>query len=227
MQELEEKVERKYARSRLQGVAVTGVGGAGKTQLVLEYVEKHNWKYDTILWWNAESEETLRSSITECCAELRLSVSSQDEHRKQSLAEDHSVKQLLRWLRSRLKEQAWLVISDNADSPSLLSTLQAVVPQMVPITKCGTIINTSQDTHATRLLDRGFVRVDQMEVTEAQSLLEAAFNNEDIPIDDAFHEMLGELASVLDRFPLALELARAAISEKIDAGHGASRALEQ
>jgi hypothetical protein len=40
-------------------IALYGLGGVGKTQLVLEYVYSHRDKYERIYWISAASEDTL------------------------------------------------------------------------------------------------------------------------------------------------------------------------
>ena len=42
---------------------ISGSGGIGKTQIVLEYTFRNSVKYDYIFWINAESETTLNSSL--------------------------------------------------------------------------------------------------------------------------------------------------------------------
>jgi hypothetical protein len=44
-------------------VALYGLGGAGKTQLALEYVHSHREGYDRIYWISAVSEGTLISGF--------------------------------------------------------------------------------------------------------------------------------------------------------------------
>lgn len=55
-------------------VAVIGLGGTGKTQLVLRYIEEHEREYDTVLWIDVRSEKTAWSSYERCCRALRLPV---------------------------------------------------------------------------------------------------------------------------------------------------------
>jgi hypothetical protein len=52
------------------------------------------------------------------------------------------VKAVLSWLRARAEDKRWLV---NADDPSWVSSI-------VPKGKAGTVILTSQDVRASRLL---------------------------------------------------------------------------
>jgi hypothetical protein len=38
------------SKSLVHSLAATGLGGTGKTQLVLHYIENNRKRYDTILW---------------------------------------------------------------------------------------------------------------------------------------------------------------------------------
>src|SRR5579871_1189698 len=53
-------------------LALTGTGGMGKTQIVLEYAYRHQHEYTAIFWVSAASEDTIRSSfidIMQCIVE--------------------------------------------------------------------------------------------------------------------------------------------------------------
>jgi CO dehydrogenase nickel-insertion accessory protein CooC1 len=56
----------------VHALAVTGLGGTGKAQLVLHYIEEHKQNYDTILWIDAQDETALRSSFARCCNALSI-----------------------------------------------------------------------------------------------------------------------------------------------------------
>ncbi|KAK3614147.1 hypothetical protein LTR56_027444 [Elasticomyces elasticus] len=65
-EQLEAKLGKPYPGKKLAHAAtVTGLGGTGKTQLVLRYIEEHEQDYKSILWIDARrrSEETARSSF--------------------------------------------------------------------------------------------------------------------------------------------------------------------
>ena len=74
IEELGVKLGKRHGGAGLaHAIAVTGIGGTGKTQLVLRYIEEHEEEYDTILWIDVRSEETalgfrvirVRGSLTE------------------------------------------------------------------------------------------------------------------------------------------------------------------
>ena len=74
--ELDEKLGKAHGTGLAHAVAVIGLGGTGKTQLVLRYIEEHEEDYDTVFWIDVRSEETARSSYERCCRELGLPIES-------------------------------------------------------------------------------------------------------------------------------------------------------
>src|SRR5437016_2505397 len=50
-------------RSTRSVVVLHGLGGIGKTQLALAYARRHEEKYTTIFWLNANDEDSLRLSF--------------------------------------------------------------------------------------------------------------------------------------------------------------------
>src|SRR4051812_30090732 len=45
--------------------ALTGIGGMGKTQIVLEYAYQYQYDYTAIFWVSATSEDTIRTSLND------------------------------------------------------------------------------------------------------------------------------------------------------------------
>jgi hypothetical protein len=75
LSEIEEKLRtRDVSRHRPHAVAIYGLGGTGKTQLALKYIEDHEDEYNPILWIDARDLETVRSSFERCVSELRIPV---------------------------------------------------------------------------------------------------------------------------------------------------------
>jgi hypothetical protein len=106
---IEEKLHKSHA------LALYGLGGTGKTQLALRYVQEHKEDYDPILWIDARDQETTRSSFVRCAAELQLQVNTAS-NKGSSLTDSVAVQAVLRWLRDRKdSDDEWLVVVDNAD----------------------------------------------------------------------------------------------------------------
>ena len=144
-EELGQKLRRVCGGKRPpQAVAVKGLGGTGKTQLVLRYIQEHDEEYKTVLWLDVRSEETARSSYERCCRALCLPVEVSTANR--SLQDVPYVQSVLLLLQNSALEEKWLVVVDNADD------LSCNVSALVPKGKAGTVIVTSQDAQASRLL---------------------------------------------------------------------------
>jgi tetratricopeptide (TPR) repeat protein len=201
-------------------VAVTGLGGTGKTQLVLRYIEEHEEEYDTILWIDVRSEETARASYERCCRKLGLQVEAVLSERP--LQDVPSVQLVLSWLRDRGEDKRWLAVVDNADDMSW------DVSGVVPKGKAGTVIVTSQDAQASRLLGgcTPTVRVDAMEPEEAVCLVSNYFDD---PLwrEDGCLALVEEIAECLDRLALAVDLAGARVRADVENGDDMATALRQ
>jgi tetratricopeptide (TPR) repeat protein len=218
--ELEEKLTKTHGTELAHAVAVTGLGGTGKTQLVLHYVEKHKAEYDTVLWIDVRTKETARSSYERCCRELGLQVETATDDRP--LQDVPYVQAVLAWLRAQSDEKKWLTILDNADEVSWESSI-------VPKGKAGTVIVTSQDAYAARQLLGGrspTVKVDAMTSEEAVSLVTNHFD-EPVCSGTATWSLVEEITGFLDRLALPLDLAGARISVDVDNWGDLDAALRQ
>ena len=219
-EELVEKLSRPHGCELAHAVAVIGLGGMGKTQLVLRYIHTHQEEYDTVLWLDAQRVETARSSYERCCRALGLPVEATSSD--VSLQDGSLVRAVLSWLRARSEDKRWLVVVDNADD------LSWDVNSIVPKGKAGTVVVTSQDARASRLLggQMATVYVDAMEPEEAVCVLEGHFRNL-VYEDTECRELIEDIASRLDRLALAVDLAGARIRTDADSGDDSDGALRQ
>jgi hypothetical protein len=88
--------------------AITGLGGIGKTQTVLEYAYRYAEKYDWIWWITAESETTVLKAYQDFALKMKLIDSSQQDS-------EIIYETVLTWMDTHEK---WLFIYDNLDSVS-------------------------------------------------------------------------------------------------------------
>ena len=81
---------------------ITGLGGQGKTRLVVEYAIKYACAYDLVWWIRAEDPATMRGDYVELAQELGLPAEKDD--------------QAIAALRKELRQRRdWLLIFDNAE----------------------------------------------------------------------------------------------------------------
>ena len=86
--------------------ALSGLGGVGKTQTVVEYAHRHLEEYAHAFWVGAASREALVSGYVTILSLLELPEADAQD---QMLA----VESVKRWLSSH---EDWLLILDNADN---------------------------------------------------------------------------------------------------------------
>ncbi|KAI7280685.1 hypothetical protein KC345_g4599 [Hortaea werneckii] len=218
--ELNEKIRKEYGTGLAHATAVIGLGGTGKTQLVLRYIEEREEEYDTVLWIDVRNEETTRASYDRCCRELGLHVEA--ALGEGPVQDAPSVQVVPSWLRSRDEGKTWLVVLDNADD------LSWHVSGIVPNGKAGTVIVTSQDAQVSRLLGActPIVRVDAMEPEEAVRLMSNYFD-EPLCHGDSCLTLVEEITEYLDRLALAMDLAGAWVRADVENGIDLEVALRQ
>ena len=91
--------------------AVYGLGGVGKTQLVLEYAHRFQADYD-LIWW-IDAEQPLEISLALADLAGRLGLPTSDNAAESAAA---ALEQLRRGVAGR-----WLLIFDNAEDPEDLA----------------------------------------------------------------------------------------------------------
>jgi tetratricopeptide (TPR) repeat protein len=218
--ELDEKLASQHRTASPRAVAVIGLGGTGKTQLVLNYIEQHEAEYDTVLWIDVREKETARASFERCCRALSLPVEPSPED--QPLQDVPCVQAVLVWLRARAEEHKWLTVVDNADD------LSWDVSSIIPRGKAGTVLVTSQDGQASRLLGGRIpaVKVDAMQPEEAVRLVANHFG-EPVTQGDCYWDLVEKITEFLDRLALPLDLAGARISVDAENWGDLTTALKQ
>lgn len=89
-------------------IAITGLGGVGKTQLVLEllYRTKDKHKHCLIIWIPATSGESLHQAYRDVARQLRIPGWEEEKADAKRLVQGHL---------SKDDADQWLVVFDNAD----------------------------------------------------------------------------------------------------------------
>jgi tetratricopeptide (TPR) repeat protein len=191
------RAEQRVALAQPQGV--TGLGGIGKTQTVVEYAYRHREEYDAVFWVRADSVTSLLSSMVELAQILEL-----PERNEQDL--EMIVRAVLRWLRLH---SGWLLVYDNMDD-------LALAERFLPKAEAGHLLFTTR-AHALGELAQ-HLDIPQMEPEIGALLLlrranllalQAPWN---MAHPDDRHFALA-ISQELDGLPLALDQAGAYVKE--------------
>jgi tetratricopeptide (TPR) repeat protein/energy-coupling factor transporter ATP-binding protein EcfA2 len=97
-------------------VALTGMGGVGKTQIAAHFAHEHRDEYSAVLWASATSQAILASDFATSARLLNL---PEKDEKDQALA----VAAVKRWLET---DGGWLLILNNASD---LATVHEFIPQ--------------------------------------------------------------------------------------------------
>ncbi|MEV6846476.1 FxSxx-COOH system tetratricopeptide repeat protein [Actinoplanes sp. NPDC051411] len=164
--------------------AVHGPGGIGKSQLVTEYVYRHQSDFDLIWWVPAEQPTQIRTALTDLAARLALPV---------PMTANTAVPAALEALRIGRPYANWLLIFDNAENP-------AEVERFFPRGGPGSIVVTSRNPNWSEMASALPIQVfDRNESVELMRRRDPGLASDDAD----------RLATVLGDLPLAIEAAAA------------------
>lgn len=168
-------------------VAVLGMAGVGKTQLVIEYVYRHTDQYDLVWWIPGEQIATVLTSLTQLAQRLGLPVDDDPQE---------TARVMLDALAS--SDLGWLLVYDNADDPDSLTPFMPLTGGHVIITSRN--VDWSASCHAIEI--DVLTRAESIELLRRRTQDEAGDSS--LSNQDADH-----LAEKLGDLPLALEQAAA------------------
>jgi ankyrin repeat protein len=113
LEDLRKKLQNEDERAAIsQAVAVTGLGGMGKTELARRYAKEHIKDYDgNVIWMDSETQESLRGSFKELAKNLNISTTEEVGRNIQ----ERSVKSIVKDVYDRFGNVKSLFIFDNAE----------------------------------------------------------------------------------------------------------------
>ena len=179
-------------------LALCGLGGMGKTQLMIRYCYLHRAAYDFVFWLKVDTQSLAIDSFRK----LAINLGFDPQLAKKEKDSDRTVVDLVRiWLEKRSN---WLLLMDNADD-SMATDVFGFMPRFG-----GDIILTTREfVPPSKAI---ILHVDKMNEGEALHLLLG---------DSASVQDTGRLGQAqrivaeLDCMPLAVNLARAYITDQL------------
>ena len=129
LEKLREQLQKRGDVAVTQIVAVHGLRGVGKTQLVLEYAWKNLRSYEAVLWVKADSSEVLDATLAALASVFKLQEAGEREQAIQ-------IKAVLNWLH---EHRCWLLIVADADTESVVEVVRERLQPNLP----GAILITS------------------------------------------------------------------------------------
>ena len=181
-------------------VALNGLPGIGKTELVIQFVKQcleQNTCYKGIFWLSATSEANLEAGLFELAGALGLLGD-----------EDVPIERVRNAILRELNEQDnWLLLLDNVDNVDLI---KSIIPVSI-----GTrhVIITTRYRNAFSAIQAVPLELQSLQEKESSQL----FHMTRFANAEAYHEKeLGDLLDCLGHLPLAIVQAAAYLSENQD-----------
>ncbi|KAF2467863.1 uncharacterized protein BDR25DRAFT_305314 [Lindgomyces ingoldianus] len=206
--ELHEQLTKERVRDDAQSsriVVVSGLGGAGKTQLVRSYIRQHRQEYSASFWIEAGRKATTERGFLEVYR-LLFDVATFGDG---SVKIEDAVVAIKNWFNGR--EGRWLFVFDGADringadGDKYLDDL-VNIQHFIPDSPYVNVVITTRSLTAEGLTPLQAVRVAKMEPDEAATLFKKCSKIDYKDHDEAtVHKVVGELGY----FALAVSLSGA------------------
>lgn len=133
---------------RIGVVAIQGLPGVGKTQLAVEYANRHADSYDLVWWIPCDTAESAHSAM----ADLAVAAGVPDAARG---LDGGDYAGLFELLRRRQRYARWLLIFDNAGEPEAIRDLIPPLPGYALITTRSSRWERSGEMLELDVFDRG------------------------------------------------------------------------
>ncbi|MDQ1247267.1 MAG: hypothetical protein QG597_1637, partial [Actinomycetota bacterium] len=168
-------------------VALSGLGGVGKTQLANEYAHRFRSSYELIWWINADNPRAVEGALADLADAVGIPAQAEREKTMTSTLDS---------LRRGEPTRDWLIVLDNAEEPASLARLLA---KQLPGTPGHVLVTTrSQDWEGERFA--AGIQVPVFHRVESTSRL----RNQ---VTDLTSKEADELAEALGDLPLAVDAA--------------------
>ncbi|KAJ9134825.1 Kinesin light chain 1 [Coniochaeta hoffmannii] len=168
-------------------VALTGLGGVGKTQvaLPLAFWTKENKADWSVFWVPALSAATFEQAYTDIARRLGI-----------TRGDDQDVKECVQQYLSLEAAGRWLLVVDNADDAELMCgsfSAPQGLDSYLPQSENGRIVFTTRSRDIAVRVAEETVKLDEFNLSETKRLLERLVTRKDLIDDAAVTELLQEL----------------------------------
>jgi tetratricopeptide (TPR) repeat protein len=194
-----------------QRAALVGLGGAGKTQIALEFafrVQELSPGY-SFFWVRASDATSFESAYREIGRQLKIPGLDNAEA---------DVKALVKAILSSEGSGKWIMIVDNADDFEILyskadeRTESHALHEYLPFSRLGAIIFTTRDREAaTRYAGSNVITIEEMDDRESRELLQNGLQDKRLVEDE---DSTARLLKLLVNLPLAIMQAVAYLNAK-------------
>lgn len=183
-------------------IVVSGTAGVGKSEVARKCALTLNDKFQHVIWLNAESEETLRSSYMKLAEYFAIPVNFESEEENGEHKKDSSsIKSIVRKINDFLRNRKCLFIFDNAET-YLMKQFKQYIQTLNPNHRT---ILTSQLQDWPCMCP---IILDVFCKDEAVQFLQ-----QNLSFEDKDCKILEEIAAMLSYLPVALQLAVAYVSK--------------
>lgn len=193
-----------FADESCEKIAIMGLGGVGKTQIVLElaYRIRDTRPECSVFWVPAASAEVFEQAYRDIGEALEIPGLTE---------EGADVKQLVKRGLSQENLGRWVMILDNADDMSLWFDGEGALIHYVPVSQEGSVLFTTRDRKlAVKLAQKNVVEVAEMDPDSAAALFKKSLIHPEVAED---HETTLKVFEQLTFLPLAMVQAAAYINE--------------
>ncbi|MEU5859932.1 tetratricopeptide repeat protein [Nonomuraea sp. NPDC047529] len=175
--------------------ALVGLGGVGKSELALQYADRHRHDYQLVWWIDAEAPAQIQAGLAGLARAL---TSATDSVAAAQATQDEAATWALTWLSVHPN---WLVVFDNVEDAA------DIEPYLARLSHGHALITTRRDIG---WQDLGLtpLRLDVLDRQESIDLLSRRIG----PLPASEAELLHDLADQLGDLPLAITQAGAYIS---------------
>lgn len=115
-----------------KGVVLRGFCGYGKTQLAVHYISVRRTLYDSILWIDCSSQDTIHDSFSEICRKIQGCIDG----------EQSPIERVLEWLEQETNT-AWIMVFDGVEIADVSPAMDIDIRKYFPSCNHGHVLLTT------------------------------------------------------------------------------------